>query len=195
MEWGAEDRRCVPGRVLRWTSAPDRSGSSGIPGESTILVDDRFSRLVVNLVVRVRERRTLVRAVELRAFLRHGVRAAALVQELNDLQPTVLYGYPGAMLQLAAEQQSGRLRIRPVLAISSGENLSATGHATTEAAFGCRVTERYLSLEVPALTSQCRRGAFHVNSDWYILEPVDTDYQPVPPRTDRSGKFRQVWSA
>ena len=78
---------------------------------------------------------------------------AALVQELNDFQPTVLYGYPGA------------------------------------------VTERYLSPEVPALTSQCRRGAFHVNSDWYILEPVDTDYQPVPPRTDRSGKFRQVWSA
>jgi phenylacetate-coenzyme A ligase PaaK-like adenylate-forming protein len=193
--------------------------TSGTTGEPAVLVHDRFSWVVVNLVVRVRERRTLVRAAELRAFLRYGVRAAALVaggghfagvvltesvrrrssviarrvrvfnvlrplaelvQELNDFKPTVLYGYPSAMLQLAAEQQAGRLRLRPVLAISSGENLSAAGRATIQAAFGCRVTERYLSSEVPALTSQCRRGAFHVNSDWYILEPVDADYQPVP---------------
>ena len=193
--------------------------TSGTTGEPAVLVHDRFSWVVVNLVVRVRERRTLVRAVEVRAFLRHGLRAAALVaggahfagvvltesvrrrapiiarrvrvfsvlrpladlvQELNDFQPTLLYGYPSAMLQLAAEQQAGRLRIRPVVAISSGENLSATGRATIAAALGCRVTERYLSSEVPALTSQCRNGAFHVNTDWYILEPVDADYRPVP---------------
>ena len=193
--------------------------TSGTTGEPAVLVHDRFSWVVVNMVVRVRERRTLVRAVEVRAFLRRGLRAAALVaggahfagvvltesarrrapiiarrvrvfsvlrpladlvQELNDFQPTLLYGYPSAMLQLAAEQQAGRLRIRPVVAISSGENLSATGRATIAAALGCRVTERYLSSEVPALTSQCRNGAFHVNTDWYILEPVDADYRPVP---------------
>ncbi|MCB5292379.1 phenylacetate--CoA ligase family protein [Arthrobacter sp. SO3] len=193
--------------------------TSGTTGEPAILVHDRLSWVVVNLVVRVRERRTLVRAAEVRAFLRRGLRAAALVaggghfagvvltesarrrspaiarrvrvfsvlrpladlvQELNDFQPTVLYGYPSAMLQLAAEQKAGRLRIRPVLAISSGENLSSAGRAKIEAALGCRITERYLSSEVPALTSQCRYGAFHVNSDWYILEPVDADYQPVP---------------
>ena len=57
---------------------------------------------------------------------------------------------------------------------------SATGRAAIEASLGCRVTERYLSSEVPALTSQCRNGAFHVNADWYILEPVDENYQPVP---------------
>ncbi|MET4136652.1 phenylacetate--CoA ligase family protein [Pseudarthrobacter sp. PvP090] len=193
--------------------------TSGTTGEPAVLVHDRFSWVVVNLVVRVRERRTLVRAVDVRAFLRRGLRAAALVaggahfagvvltesarrrapiiarrvrvfsvlrpladlvQELNDFQPTLLYGYPSAMLQLAAEQQAGRLRIRPVVAISSGENLSAVGRATIAAALGCRVTERYLSSEVPALTSQCRNGAFHVNTDWYILEPVDADYRPVP---------------
>lgn len=194
--------------------------TSGTTGEPAILVHDRFSWVLVNLLVRVRERRTLVKAAEVREFLRRGLRAAALVaggghfagvvltesvrrrapviarrvrvfsvlrplaelvQELNDFKPTALYGYPSAMLQLAAEQQAGRLRIRPVLAISSGENLSAAGRDTIAAHLGCRVTERYLSSEVPALTSQCRNGAFHVNTDWYILEPVDADYQPVPP--------------
>ncbi|MGZ4660486.1 MAG: phenylacetate--CoA ligase family protein [Arthrobacter sp.] len=103
-----------------------------------------------------------------------------LVAELNDFKPTVLYGYPSAMLQLAAEQKSGHLKIRPVLAISSGENLSDRGRAEIEAVLGCRVTERYLSSEVPALTSRCRMGSFHVNADWYIVEPVDHNFQPVP---------------
>ena len=150
--------------------------TSGTTGEPAVLVHDRLSWVVVNLVVRVRERRALVRAAEVRALLRHGARAAALVAggghfagvvltesarrrasiiarrvrvfsvlrplpdlvaELNDFKPTLLYGYPSAMAQLAAEQQAGRLRIRPVLAISSGENLSAAGRATIESALGC----------------------------------------------------------
>jgi phenylacetate-coenzyme A ligase PaaK-like adenylate-forming protein len=100
--------------------------------------------------------------------------------ELNAFNPTMLYGYPSAMTQLASEQRAGRLRIRPVLAISSGENLSGSARAAIEASLGCRVTDRYLSSEVPALTSRCGKGAFHVNADWYIVEPVDADYRPVP---------------
>ncbi len=193
--------------------------TSGTSGEPAVLLHDRSSWVVANVLVRVRERRTLVRAKEVRAFLRQGLRAAALiaggghfagvvltesarrrspaiarrvrvfsvlrplpelVAELNDFKPTALYGYPSAMLQLAAEQKAGRLRIRPILAISSGENLSENGRAEIESALGCRVTERYLSSEVPALTSRCRKGSFHVNADWYIVEPVDADYRPVP---------------
>lgn len=196
--------------------------SSGTSGEPAVLVHDRFSWIVVNAVVRIRERHTLVRASEVRDFLLRGLRAAALVAagghfagvalteaarrrapfiarrlrvfsvlrplpglvaELNSFKPTLLYGYPSAMVQLAAEQKAGRLRIRPVLAVCSGENLSAAGRVAIESAFGCRLTERYLSSEVPALTSMCRLGAFHVNTDWYILEPVDADYRPVPAGT------------
>ena len=193
--------------------------TSGTSGEPAVLVHDRNSLVVVSLVVRIRERRTLVRPGEVRTLVRRGLRAGALVAggghfagvvltefarrrapaiarrvrvfsvlrplpelvaELNAFNPTLLYGYPSAMVQLAAEQQAGRLRIRPVLAISSGENLTATGRAAIEASLGCRVTDRYLSSEAPALTSQCRIGAFHVNADWYIVEPVDADYRPVP---------------
>ena len=28
---------------------------------------------------------------------------------------------------------------------------------------------------------ECLLGLFHVNSDWYLLEPVDENYQPVAP--------------
>lgn len=193
--------------------------TSGTTGEPAVLVHDRTSWLVANLLARIRERRTMVTAAEARAFLHRGLRAAALiadgdhfagvvltetvrrrsptiarrvrvfsvlrplpelVAELNEFQPTMLYGYPSAMLQLAAEQKAGRLRIRPILAVASGENLAATGAAEIEAALGCRATVRYLASEVLALTSRCRQGQFHVNADWYIVEPVDRTFQPVP---------------
>ena len=193
--------------------------TSGSTGEPAVLLHDRNSLQVANLLARIRERRMLVTAAETRAFLRRGLRAGALiadgdhfaglvltemarrrsqqiarrvrvfsvlrplpelVAELNEFQPTLLYGYPSAMLQLVPEEKSGRLRIRPILAVASGEALAAKGAADIEESLGCRVALRYLASEVPALTSRCRQGLFHVNADWHILEPVDEKYQPVP---------------
>jgi phenylacetate-coenzyme A ligase PaaK-like adenylate-forming protein len=193
--------------------------TSGSTGEPAVLVHDRTSLQVANLLGPIRERRTLTTAAEARAFLRRGLRAAALiadgdhfagvvlteaarrrslrvarrvrvfsvlrplpdlVADLNDFQPTVLYGYPSAMLQLATEQKSGRLNIRPVLAVASGEGLAAHAEAEIEAALGCRVSVRYLASEALSLTSRCRQGLLHVNSDWNIVEPVDDAFRPVP---------------
>ncbi|WP_370119013.1 phenylacetate--CoA ligase family protein [Arthrobacter sp. MW3 TE3886] len=194
--------------------------TSGSTGEPAVLVHDRASQLVASLLGPIRGRRTLMAAKEARAFLRRGLRAAALiadedhfagvvlteaarrrspriarrvrvfsvlrplpdlVADLNDFQPTVLYGYPSAMVQLAAEQQAGRLRIHPLLAVASGESLAAHAAAQIEAALGCRVSVRYLASEALALTSRCRQGLLHVNADWTIVEPVDDAFRPVPP--------------
>jgi phenylacetate-coenzyme A ligase PaaK-like adenylate-forming protein len=194
--------------------------TSGSTGEPAVLVHDRTSLQVANLLGPIRERRTLMTAAEARAFVRRGLRAAALiadgdhfagvvlteaarrrspriarrvrvfsvlrplpdlVADLNDFQPTVLYGYPSAMLQLASEQKAGRLRIHPLLAVASGESLAAHAGAEIEAALGCRVTVRYLASEALALTSRCRQGLLHVNADWNIVEPVDDAFRPVPP--------------
>ncbi|MDF9752877.1 phenylacetate--CoA ligase family protein [Arthrobacter sp. ES3-54] len=193
--------------------------TSGSTGEPAVLVHDRTSLQVANLLGPIRERRTLMTAAEARAFVHRGLRAAALiadgdhfagvvlteaarrrspriarrvrvfsvlrpladlVTDLNEFQPTVLYGYPSAMLQLATEQKSGRLNIRPVLAVASGEGLAAKAGADIEAALGCRVGVRYLASEALALTSRCRQGLLHVNADWNIVEPVDDAFRPVP---------------
>lgn len=103
-----------------------------------------------------------------------------LVEELNNFQPTVLEGYPSALALLASEQQAGRLRIHPFLAITAGEDLSAAARADIGSTFGCPVVNRYAAAEVPGLAMQCPQGLFHVNVDWYLFEPVDEDYQPVP---------------
>ncbi len=107
--------------------------------------------------------------------------AADLVKEIDEFQPTVLEGYPSALALLASEQRAGRLTIRPLLAITAGEQLTAALRADIESTFGCPVQNRYASAEFPGLSMECRHGLFHFNSDWYLLEPVDENYQPVAP--------------
>jgi phenylacetate-coenzyme A ligase PaaK-like adenylate-forming protein len=149
----------------------------GLRAAALIADGDHFAGIVLTESARRRSPR-IARRVRVFSVLRP---LPDLVADLNDFQPTVLYGYPSAMVQLAAEQRAGRLGIHPLLAVASGESLAAHAAAEIEAALGCRVTERYLASEALALTSRCRQGLLHVNADWNIVEPVDDAFRPVPP--------------
>jgi phenylacetate-CoA ligase len=104
-----------------------------------------------------------------------------LVQELNAFQPVMLGGYPSALEVLAKEQQAMRLCIHPVAISAAGETLTDAVREQIAAAFGCPVSNYYGSSEAVGLTFECRHRKLHVNSDWYLLEPVDEDDRPVPP--------------
>ena len=148
----------------------------GLRAAALIADGDHFAGVVLTESVRRRSPR-IARRVRVFSVLRP---LPDLVADLNDFQPTVLYGYPSAMVQLAAEQRAGRLGIHPLLAVASGESLAAHAAAEIEAALGCRITVRYLASEALALTSRCRQGLLHVNADWNIVEPVDDAFRPVP---------------
>jgi len=107
--------------------------------------------------------------------------AAALVEQLNDVRPTILSTYPTAAVLLAEEAAAGRLHIKPSEVWTGGETLTAGMRGLIERGFGCRVINSYGASEFLALASQCRSGALHLNSDWAILEPVDEHLRPVPP--------------
>lgn len=100
--------------------------------------------------------------------------------ELNQFQPQALGGYPSAILLLAREQAAGRLHIKPLFIIFVGENVPASARRFIEETFGCRSYEEYGSTENGVMAVQCREGWLHYNADWYVLEPVDTSYRPVP---------------
>lgn len=106
---------------------------------------------------------------------------ADLVSDLNDFQPVVLGGYPSALETLAREQHAGRLHIHPVLVNAAGETLAPAKRQLIGMAFGCRVGNYYGSSEAVGLTYECAARRLHVNSDWYILEPVDDHGHPAPP--------------
>jgi phenylacetate-coenzyme A ligase PaaK-like adenylate-forming protein len=106
-----------------------------------------------------------------------------LVAELDRFQPTSLSGYPSAMTVLAAEQAAGRLHLRPLVVFVAGERLTPSMRRQVEDAWRCPVVDSYAASEVPALAVPCRRGSLHVNTDWYLLEPVDEHGRPVPAGT------------
>ena len=103
-----------------------------------------------------------------------------LVQELHAFQPVMMSGYPSALEVLAKEQAAGRLQIHPVVINAAGETLTNTVRQRIAATFGCAVGNYYGSSEAVGLTYECQHQHLHVNSDWYILEPVDEHDQPVP---------------
>jgi phenylacetate-coenzyme A ligase PaaK-like adenylate-forming protein len=106
---------------------------------------------------------------------------AELVRELNAFQPVIVGSYPSVLEVLAKEQDSGRLRIHPKLINAAGETLTDAVRQHIATAFRCSVGNCFGSSEAVGLTFECKHKQLHVNSDWYILEPVDEHDQPVPP--------------
>ena len=104
-----------------------------------------------------------------------------LVAELNAFRPALLASYATTAVLLASEQQAGRLRIHPVLVALSAEGLPADEQRRIADTFHATVGNSYAATECPFLSYSCRHGRLHVNSDWAILEPVDSQYRPVPP--------------
>lgn len=103
-----------------------------------------------------------------------------LLAELNDFSPVILGGYPSALDLLAQQQRVGRLHIKPVLISAAGETLTDQMRQRISTAFGCQVSNYYGSSEAIGLTFECSAQHMHINSDWYIVEPVDEAGRPTP---------------
>lgn len=106
-----------------------------------------------------------------------------LVDQLNAFQPAFLGTYASGLAALTAEQEAGRLRISPLVITTGGELLLPAVQRRAEEAFGCLVNQSYAASEAMPLALPCRYGRLHLNSDWFVLEPIDAEGRPVPPGT------------
>lgn len=104
-----------------------------------------------------------------------------LVAQLNDFQPALLAPYASMARLLASEQESGRLRIRPVLMALAAEGLPIREYDRIASTFQTKVGNSYAATECPFLSYGCEQKWLHVNADWAILEPVDASHRPVRP--------------
>jgi hypothetical protein len=104
-----------------------------------------------------------------------------MVAQLNQFRPVVLGGYASVMALLAAEQEAGRLHIKPVLVHPSSEGLSEHGYDQIARAFHAKLRTAYAATECLFMAIGCEHGWHHVDCDWVVLEPVDANYRAVPP--------------
>ena len=103
-----------------------------------------------------------------------------IVQQLNEWQPKCLLTYPSMFSVLAKEQECGRLAISPTSLWCGGEHLDPMQKQQIEAAFACGIVEDYGASEAMNMAFACEHGKLHINTDWFILEPVDEHMQAVP---------------
>ncbi|WP_193314926.1 nitroreductase family deazaflavin-dependent oxidoreductase [Georgenia thermotolerans] len=104
-----------------------------------------------------------------------------LVRQLNGFDPILLGGYASVLRLLATEQAAGRLHLRPMLVLSTAEDLPPAEHTRLQRAFGAKVREVYGCTESGYVAYSCAEGWLHLLDDWVIVEPVDADHRPVPP--------------
>lgn len=103
-----------------------------------------------------------------------------IVEQLNRFQPAMLGGYPSNLELLIDEQESGRLHISPVIVMTGGEHLSDDLRRRLSDAFHCYAQTSYACTEGGVVACECTRQHLHINDDWIIVEPVDTQGKPVP---------------
>ncbi|MDN5853428.1 MAG: phenylacetate--CoA ligase family protein [Actinomycetia bacterium] len=109
---------------------------------------------------------------------------AQRVALLNEVRPTTLAGYPTALHELAREAQAGRLRIRPVQLVATGEPLLPEVRTELERTFGANVGNAYATSEAGGLATLCGRPEspwLHLAEDTTIVEPVDAAGARVGP--------------
>lgn len=103
-----------------------------------------------------------------------------MVARLNAFRPAILTPYASLGALLASEQEAGRLRINPVLAVLSAEGLAQSEYARIARALNAKVRHSYAATECPFLSYSCEQDWLHVNTDWVIFEPVNAEHRPVP---------------
>ena len=104
-----------------------------------------------------------------------------LVDQLNEYQPAFLASYPTVLALLAEEQRAGRLHIHPTTLWAGGECLTPMARTEIERVFRYSIIDEYGASECLSIAYGCREGWLHVNADWTILEPVNRNYERVPP--------------
>ncbi|RJR28694.1 MAG: hypothetical protein C4574_04255 [Candidatus Latescibacterota bacterium] len=100
---------------------------------------------------------------------------------LRSFKPHLFTGYPSALALFAGFLRSRRAQdIRPRAVIASGEELYESQRELIEAAFGCRVFDRYGSREFAGVAQECEehRG-LHVMSDLFYVEIVTESGRPA----------------
>ncbi|MDR3121947.1 MAG: phenylacetate--CoA ligase family protein [Clostridiales bacterium] len=111
-----------------------------------------------------------------------------VTERLNRFRPAMLGGYPSSLCTLAQEQIAGRLNISPLIVLAGGEYLSEDSIKTLQAAFGRRPVNSYASTESGTIANECACGHMHINDDWIVMEPVDSENKPVA-----AGRLADKW--
>ena len=95
---------------------------------------------------------------------------------LEQLAPTIIYGYPSVLSDFAKWLDSEKYQIVGVKGVfCSAEILYPEQRSIIEKVFCCKVFNQYGSRETPCIACECPDGGMHLFVDFNRIEFVDSD--------------------
>jgi phenylacetate-CoA ligase len=101
---------------------------------------------------------------------------------LRSYNPGVVMGYPSALNTIASYAlEKNDLPTRAKAVFPTSETVTDDIRERIEAAFQCRIYDRYCAVEMCLFASQCEYGRYHVSPEVGIIEIVDPQGKKVRP--------------
>ncbi|NUS07815.1 MAG: phenylacetate--CoA ligase family protein [Nonomuraea sp.] len=108
---------------------------------------------------------------------------AKILADVLKVRPHLIMGYPvvlRGLLRAASPADLARLRRTLRMVMTDSELLTDEVRDLLSGGFGAPVYDEYSAYEVLTVSTQCGRGAMHVDEDRVRLEIVGEDGAPVP---------------
>ncbi|MER6514207.1 hypothetical protein ABT158_45850 [Nonomuraea sp. NPDC001636] len=112
---------------------------------------------------------------------------AKILADVLKVRPHLIMGYPvvlRGLLRAASPADVARLRRTLRMVMTDSELLTDEVRELLQNGFGVPVFDEYSAYEVLTVSTQCDRGAMHVDEDRVRLEIVGDDGRPVPDGQD-----------
>ncbi|HEY1558649.1 MAG TPA: hypothetical protein VGF94_27690 [Kofleriaceae bacterium] len=104
------------------------------------------------------------------------------IRYLQEVAPAVIMGYPNSLITVARYALStGQALPRAKGVFTTSETVTEELRRDLEAAWGCKVWDRYGAVEFCLFASQCEHGRYHVSPDAGIIEILDQEGKPCGP--------------
>lgn len=125
----------------------------------------------------------LLRTRLLPAFEMSAQKLDGFLDEIAEIRPKMLFGYPSALSLIARhaesrERRMDRLGIR--VAFVTSERLYDEQRRQISATFGCPVANGYGGRDAGFIAHECPEGGMHITAEDIIVEIVDRSGTPLP---------------
>lgn len=109
---------------------------------------------------------------------------AQIWKKIFRFRPSIIYGYPSAIFQLAVYLKENRKRADPLglkVIMVTAETITSQQRSLIEDAFGCKTANEYGCSETGGFVYECPHGSWHISSELTFIEFLDHEGKPSPP--------------
>ncbi|MBS0346301.1 MAG: phenylacetate--CoA ligase family protein [Proteobacteria bacterium] len=126
----------------------------------------------------------LLRSWLLPAFEMSDDKVRAMLAQIREVRPKMLFGYPSALAHLAERARLWQIPVNDLgikVAFVTSEMLYDHQKQSISEIFGCPVANGYGARDAGFIAHQCPHGSLHISAEDIVVETIAPDGSPVPP--------------